>query len=137
VRRLGHPDFRALSIALKFQFATPEHNAITGYGRGYVVINAHRYERSLIVTPSQIIEDRLAGTFEQLSTDDFEFIRSLKPEIVLLGTGGALRFPSAAITQCLAAARVGLEVMDTNAACRTYNILSAEGREVAAAILIA
>ena len=62
-------------------------------------------------------------------------IKTHNPEIVLLGTGRRLRFPPAALTRSLAAARVGLEVMDTPAACRTYNILTGERRRVLAALL--
>ncbi|MBI2225497.1 MAG: hypothetical protein HYU44_11240, partial [Betaproteobacteria bacterium] len=71
-----------------------------------------------------------------LAASHFEFLLALKPEIVLLGTGAMLRFPSPALSRCLTEAHVGLEVMDTNAACRTYNILAAEGRNVAIAILL-
>jgi len=111
-------------------------NLFTGYGSGYVVVNEHRYHHSLIVTPQQVIEDRLAANFDQLTASHFEFLLELKPQIVLLGTGSALRFPPPALTRCLTTARIGVEMMDTSAACRTYNVLAAEGRKVAAAILI-
>jgi uncharacterized protein len=62
---------------------------------------------------------------------------ALAPEVVLLGTGAALRFPAPGITRALVEARIGLEVMDVQAACRTFNILVAEGRAVAAALLLA
>jgi uncharacterized protein len=113
-----------------------EQNMFTGYGAGYVMINRVRYERSLIILPDRIIEDWPAQTFEQLALEHFEYLLSLRPEIVLLGTGAALRFPHPSLTKMLIASKIGVEVMDTSAACRTYNILSAEGRWVAAALLV-
>lgn len=111
-------------------------NQITGYGSGYVAVNNVRHEKSLVVMPNRIIEEQLPRDFSNLGGVHFEFLRGLEPEIVLLGTGAALRFPAPALTRCLLQARIGLEVMDTGAACRTYNILTAEGRSVAAAILL-
>jgi uncharacterized protein len=112
-------------------------NLFTGYGAGYVAVNGVRYETSLVVTPQQVFEEWHGVGFEQLDTGHFEFLLALQPEIVLLGTGAALRFPASKLSRCLAQARIGLEVMDTAAACRTYNILMAEGRNVVAAILLA
>lgn len=111
-------------------------NRFTGYGMGYVMVNNVRHERSLIVLPDRIVEHWEVADFDALAPEHFEFLLSLQPEIVLLGTGSRLRFPDPRLTQCLAAARVGLETMDTNAACRTYNILMAEGRKVVAALLL-
>jgi uncharacterized protein len=73
--------------------------------------------------------------FDDLSADDFTFLKELKVEIVLLGTGARQRFPHPRLTAALAQAGIGLEVMDVQAACRTYNILVAEERKVAAALL--
>lgn len=113
-----------------------EQNMFTGYGTGYVMVNQMRYEHSLIILPERIIEDWPAQTLEQLAVEHFEQLLSLQPEIVLLGTGATLRFPRPSLTTILTAARIGVEVMDTSAACRTYNILTAEGRRVAAALLV-
>ncbi len=122
---------------MKLQLTRPAgENLFTGYGNGYVTVNGQRYHRSLVVTPLQVIEDRLAANFDQLTASHFEFLLEFNPQIVLLGTGTVLRFPPPSLTQCLTAARIGLEVMDTSAACRTYNVLTAEGRNVAAAIVI-
>lgn len=111
-------------------------NRITAYGEDYVVVNQQRFDTSLVVLADQVIEDWGAQRFEDLEPRHFEFLQSLAPEIVLLGTGNQLRFPTPSLSQALWQARIGLEVMDTRAACRTYNILSAEGRRVAAALLI-
>jgi uncharacterized protein len=112
------------------------HNLFTSYGESHVVVNQQRFERSLIVLPDQIVENWEVAGFEGLSTAHFEFILSLQPELVLLGTGPRLRFPHPQLTQALAQAHIGLEAMDTGAACRTYNFLMAEGRRVAAALIL-
>ena len=111
-------------------------NLFTGYGAGYVAVNQTRYEKSLVVMPDRIIEGSLPAAVCDLTHSHFEFLLGLKPEIVLLGTGDALRFPAPELSRCLAAAGIGLESMSTSAACRTYNILAAEGRRVLAAVLI-
>jgi uncharacterized protein len=111
-------------------------NLFTGYGAGYVTVNHVRYETHLIVLPDRIIQDWKVPGLDGLTVQHFEHLAGLKPEIVLLGTGTTLRFPHPALSRCLTASRIGLEVMDTSAACRTYNILSAEGRKVLAALLV-
>lgn len=111
-------------------------NIFSGYGEGYVAINQVRYERNLIVLPDHIIENWQVESVARLKTGDFECLRSFEPEIVLLGTGTVLRFPDPQLMKMMMASGIGLEVMDTQATCRTYNILSAEGRRVAAALII-
>jgi len=111
-------------------------NIFTGYGIGYVVVNQTRHEHSLIIMPDRIIENWQVQIFQQLTAEHFEVLLPFQPEIVLLGTGTTLRFPCPSITKELIALNIGVEVMDTSAACRTYNILLAEGRNVAAALLI-
>lgn len=111
-------------------------NHFTGYGTGYVVVNGIRYERSLVVLPARIVTDWLATSFDALAPGHLAALATLGAEIVLLGTGASLRFPRPELTRALVEARVGLEVMDVPAACRTYNILMAEERKVAAALLL-
>lgn len=106
----------------------------SGYGAGFVAVNNVRYEKCVVVSPEAVVEWSV-GAFERLTVADFEFIERLKPEIVILGTGAAQRFPPPALARALAATGVGVEVMDSRAACRTYNILATEGRRVVAAIL--
>jgi uncharacterized protein len=108
----------------------------TGYGAGHVIVNHKRYEHNLIVLPDRIIENWDTNAFEDLTTEHFDFVMALQPELVLFGTGATLRFPHPRLTRSLIQAGIGVEVMDTAAACRTYNILTAEGRQVAAALLI-
>jgi uncharacterized protein len=110
-------------------------NVIRAYGPGQVTINERVYQSSVIVTPSRIITDWSPCVFADLERTHFDEIVALDPEVVILGTGGHLRFPNPADTRPLIDAQVGLEVMDTGAACRTYNILMSEGRKVVAALL--
>lgn len=110
-------------------------NLFTGYGEGYVMVNRQRHERSLVVLRDRLVTDWEPAGFDALSAADFTRLAELAPEIVLLGTGARLRFPRPELTRALIDARIGLEVMDLQAACRTYNILAAEERKVAAALL--
>ena len=109
-------------------------NTFTGYGDDYVSVNGERRTASTIVTPERVLEWPVAA-FDQLRAEDFQVLETLGAEIVLLGTGRRQRFPHPRLTAPLAKAGIGVEVMDLQAACRTYNILVAEERKVAAALL--
>ena len=109
-------------------------NTITAYGDDYVKVNGDRRQESLIVTADGV-EPWKPASFDALAAEDFQRFPELGVEIVLLGTGPRQRFPNPRITAPLAKAHVGLEVMDTKAACRTYNILVAEARRVALALV--
>jgi uncharacterized protein len=110
-------------------------NLITGYGTGYVSVNGARHETSLIVT-ADLLTRWPPASFAELAAGHFERLLQETPEIVVLGTGARLQFPAPPLTRALVEARIGLEIMDTRAACRTYNILMGEGRRVAAALII-
>jgi len=110
-------------------------NTVTAYGTGFVEVNKVRHSGSLIVTPALPVTPWSASSFEALCADDLAALLALEPEVVLLGTGARQRFPHPRLTRALTDARIGVEVMDTPAACRTYNILMAEGRRVVAALL--
>lgn len=114
----------------------PTANTIQSYGEGRVTINDQDVSCSVIVTPEQIITDWPPQSFEELEETHFELILRLKPEIVLLGTGVRQRFPNPRMTRSLMRRGVGVEIMNTAAACRTYNLIMAEGRRVAAALLM-
>jgi uncharacterized protein len=114
----------------------PGLNLFSAYGDGYVQIREQRYQTSLIVLPEQLSPDWPVAAFEQLTAAHFSQLAEMQPELVLLGTGRRHRFPHPALYQALIAARIGLEHMDTGAACRTYNVLVAEGRAVAAALIV-
>ncbi len=111
------------------------YNTITGYGDDWVQVNSQRYQSSLIVMAETILPWS-AEAFAGLGEEHFEYLKGLAPEIVLLGTGLRQRFPHPRLTASLAKAGIGVEVMDLKAACRTYNILAAEERKVAAALLL-
>lgn len=111
-------------------------NTFTGYGEGYVEVNRTRHSTSLVVSGERLVTDWPARSVEDLGADHFAAILELKPEIVLLGTGPVFRFPEPARLAPLHRAGFGVEVMDTPAACRTYNILLGEGRNVVAALIL-
>ena len=111
-------------------------NAITGYGSGYVEINGKRYQTSVVVLPTSIEADWIPGADGGIGLDGVAFLATLEVEIVLLGTGPRQRFPAPATLRPLIDAGIGFEIMDTNAACRTYNILVAENRRIAAALQV-
>lgn len=121
---------------MKFHLSTGAGNVFTGYGPGYVEINKERHEANLVVFPDRIVTGWAAGDFEGLAREDFTSLLEWQPEIVLLGTGSAIRFPHPRLSADLTAARIGVEVMDVQAACRTFNVLAAEGRRVAAALIL-
>ncbi len=111
-------------------------NRFTGYGEGYVLVNQQRFDRSLIVLPDRLIAAWEPRSFEDLLEAHFAQLAALEAEIILLGTGAALRFPAPHLTAPLLRTGIGFEVMDSFAAARTYNILMGEGRRVAAALLL-
>ena len=111
-------------------------NLITGYGDGYVEVNRARHSASLVVNGERLVTGWPAASIDALTADHLAAIVELKPEIVLLGTGKEFRFPEPALLAPLYKAGIGVEVMDTPAACRTYNILIGEGRNVAAALIL-
>jgi len=111
-------------------------NLFSGYGPGYVAINGVRYERSVIVQANRVIDWDVTD-FDGLDGAAFSALAALPLEILILGTGAVLRFPDATYVKMLRAAGIGMEVMDTPAACRTYNILLSEDRRVGAAVLMA
>lgn len=110
-------------------------NVFTAYGDDYVAVNNERHEGNLIALPNRLIPAWTTATVDTLTAGDMAQLLTLEVEIVLLGTGKRLRFPPGALLKPFAQAGIGIEVMDLQAACRTYNILAAEGRKVAAALL--
>ena len=111
-------------------------NLIRTYATGRISVNQDSYIRSVIVLPQQVIAGWPPQRFEELALAHFEALVPLSPELVILGTGRRQRFPRAELLTPLVGAGIGWEVMDTGAACRTYNILMGEGRNVAAALLM-
>jgi uncharacterized protein len=122
---------------LKLHLNSPDGRyQFTGYGDDHVLVNGQRLDFGLVLGPSLLDQEMFRGlVFEALVVAHFEWLRSQQAEIVLLGTGPRLRFPHPSLTRPLIEAGIGLEVMDTGAACRTYNLLASEGRKVLALIL--
>jgi len=111
-------------------------NTVTAYGPGFVEINKVRHDTAVVLTPDTPVAAWDVGRFEALQPLHFEKLRALQPELVVLGTGRRQRFPHPRLTEPLTRDHVGVEAMDTPAACRTYNILMSEGRRVLAALLV-
>lgn len=108
---------------------------ITGYSQDWISINNLVYPQSLVVLPDALLLDWAVSDFDSLSEGNFECLLAYQPEVVLLGTGSIHRFIRPHLIQQLTAANIPVECMTTDAACRTYNILMAEGRKVAAALI--
>jgi uncharacterized protein len=109
---------------------------IRAYAPGRLRIGEREITTSVIVSPATLIEPWRPRRMSEFAADDLEPAIALSPEVLLVGTGARQVFPDAAIFAALHAARIGFEIMDTGAACRTYNVLLAEDRRVAAALMI-
>ena len=121
---------------MKFHLSVATGNAVTGLGPGWIRVGAVEYRENVVLTPETIATGWAHSGFEGLAEEDFAQLLAYKPEVVLFGAGAAIRFPHPRLTRALTDAGIGVEVMDTAAACRTYNILAAEGRSVVAALLL-
>ena len=111
-------------------------NTITGYGDGYVEINKTPYAHAVVLSSDGAISEWSAQSFENLEAHHFSQLIDLKPELILIGTGKRQRFPKPELLKALISAKIGFEIMDSQAACRTYNILVGEGRQVLLALLV-
>lgn len=107
----------------------------TACGAGYIMVNGERHEHSLVVLAEEVRSDWNVPRFDALDETHFSYFLALKPEILLFGTGAQQRFPHPRLYRALTDAGIAVEFMTTPAACRTYNILVAEGRKVIAAVL--
>jgi len=115
----------------------PTVTLIRSYAEGAFRIGEQRYAHSIIVTPQGVMKWNLSS-INALKDEDLAslFEMDFAPELVILGTGAQLQFPAPAQTRSLIDAQIGLEVMDTAAACRTYNILADDGRKAVACLII-
>jgi uncharacterized protein len=111
-------------------------NNITAHGPGYVVVGGQRIEQAVIVMPDQLISPWVNRGVNELAFEDFAALLEWKPALVVFGSGAQFRFPHPRLLAAFSQARIGFDVMDTPAACRTYNVLMSEGRRVAAALLV-
>jgi uncharacterized protein len=116
-----------------------EIQSVTAYGEGWIAVNGQRHSNSLVLTPKGQLLPWPCSRFELLEASHFDMLIELAtepPELIVFGSGSKLRFAPPALLRGLMARRIGVETMDTAAACRTYNILAGEGRRVVAALLL-
>ena len=122
---------------MKLHLTTAENNnLITGYSESYIEVNKRRHVGSLIVMPQELILDWNVKSFSDLSEQHLSKIAEFNSEVVLLGAGEKHQFLHPKNYQVLAAKGIPIECMTTAAACRTYNILMSEGRNVLAALIL-
>jgi uncharacterized protein len=114
----------------------PALNFVRAYSSAEIVIGERIMRSSLVVTARDLIADWPPRSIADLTEAHLAAVLALEPQVVLLGTGARQRFPEARILAAAAGAGIGVEVMDTAAACRTYNVLLAEERRVAAALIL-
>jgi uncharacterized protein len=110
-------------------------NLIVAYGNGEVVLRERTLLGSVIVTPTEVIENWSVSTIDELDMQTLEPVLALAPDLIVLGTGDRLRFPRHSVRSQVTARGIGFEIMDTAAACRTYNVLVLEGRKVVVALI--
>jgi uncharacterized protein len=134
---------------------TPNTYSVRSYGPGEIIVrmppadkaappndmddlpaNSQRFTSSFVISPRQLLTSWTPQTMAELFDAHLEQLHELKPELVLLGTGARQIFPAPKLLMALQKYRIGLEIMDTGAACRTYNFLVADGRDVAAALMM-
>ena len=120
---------------MKLQPDQSDVQTISGYGPGWVAVGPEKITHNVILG-SHGERIQWAGSWEELGPEHFAILAGLPIEVVIFGSGDKLRFPKPAWLAPLAARRIGIETMDSAAACRTYNILAQEGREVAVALLL-
>lgn len=111
-------------------------NIIQAYGQGFITVNTKHFYHSIVIAPDQIMADWSPQRFADLRLSDIDLLTTFNPEILLLGTGDSQQFPHPEVLKPLISQGIGFEIMDTPAACRTYNIIVAEGRQVAAALIL-
>ncbi len=111
-------------------------NSITGYGNGYVEINKIPYRHAVLISSDGAISAWPVQIFQDLQPSHFEQMVGLQPELIIIGTGNKQHFPKPELLQTLISAKIGFELMNSQAACRTYNILVGEGRRVLLALIV-
>ncbi|MBK1701744.1 Mth938-like domain-containing protein [Thiococcus pfennigii] len=109
---------------------------IQGYEPGAIRVAGRVYREGLILSPRRLVPGWGPATAARLAPSDIEALLAFDPQVIVLGTGERQVFPAAALLAAAQARRIGIEVMDTGAACRTYNILVGEGRNVVAGLMM-
>ncbi|WP_426163327.1 Mth938-like domain-containing protein [Pseudoduganella sp. R-34] len=115
---------------------TGQYQTVSGYFEGGVEINGKPFDYSLLVLPESAPRPWPVAKFEELTVEHFEQLLAEQPDVVILGTGERQRFVHPRLAAPLISRQIGVECMDTNAACRTYNILMGEGRKALLALII-
>ncbi len=110
-------------------------NTVTAYGDGFVEINKRNFAHPVLFYPEGEVARWPVETFDAVNAESFDAVVEAAPAVLIVGTGARQRFLHPRVLARLHAARIGVETMDTGAACRTYNVLMSEGRKVAAALL--
>ena len=121
---------------MKLQPDRIDTQSITGYGPGWVAVLGEKLQHSVVVSSTGERFDWECASFDDLTPAHFERLLALPVEVMLFGSGARLRFVAPGWLNPLLRQRIGVETMDTAAACRTYNILAGEGRKVAVALLV-
>jgi uncharacterized protein len=133
----GNPFISIESATVKFaEDNLDDGYIITAYDASSIQINGKNFSSGMVITQDKLVPDWEVASIEALQPEHIETIAKLKPELVLLGTGTKLVFPEVRVYAMLIQQGIGVEVMDTGAACRTYNILSGEGRRVVAGLIL-
>lgn len=126
----------SVTITIPWEADDPAPDALDAIGPEATRQRQEILTHSAVITPTRLLRNWTPQSFDDLQAVHMETVAELAPEIVLLGTGDVLQWPDGAVVASLAAAGIGFEVMNTAAACRTYNILMGDGRRVAAALLM-
>ena len=122
---------------MKFaQDSQDEGYVITAYDDGSVSVNGKAFSQSLIITSSQLDENWDIAGIELLTAVHVDRVLSYQPELIIIGTGNKLIFPAVEVYSAIIKLGIGVDFMDTRAACRTYNILMSEGRDVVAGLIL-
>ncbi|MBK6593182.1 MAG: Mth938-like domain-containing protein [Burkholderiales bacterium] len=121
---------------MKFQPDATQASSVTAYGPGWVTVNGEKVTSSVVISANGPRFPWNCANFEDLKNSHFERLAEMDVELVIFGSGERIRFVQPDLLQSLFARRIGVETMDTQAACRTYNFLAGEGRKVAAALLL-
>ena len=121
---------------MKLQPDATQGPSITGYGAGWVSVNGQKFSSPVFVNAQTGSTLWSCPGFDSLLPEHFDMFAELQPELILFGSGERIRFPHPRCLQGLYAKRIGVETMDTQAACRTFNFLAGEGRRVIAALLV-
>ena len=117
-----------------------DHNSanykISGYDHDSIGINGLAHSKSLVLSPMELVSDWTPTKYSELKANHLDDLYAMQPEIIILGTGLKQIFPPAEILKRLVKEQIGYEIMDTQAACRTFNILMAEDRTVVAGLFL-